>query len=263
VTTAAIRQATGRLRRAASDRVPCAPVRDLLGDTDVDVAYQVQIGLVRERLKHGRRRIGRKIGLTSPAVQRQLGVNRPDYGVLLDDMLVPDGGVVGRDRLLQPKVEAEVAFRLGADLTGVLTMDRVRAAVQGMSAAIEIVDSRIAGWDISIVDTIADNASSGMFVLADRTVSLSGLEPAEVAMTLSVNGAPTSTGTGRDCLGDPLLAVLWLARAAGAQGDPLRAGEIVLSGALGPMTAVGPGDTVAAQISGLGPVGVTFEGVRQ
>jgi len=262
-TTAAISQASTRLRRAAAYRAPCPPVRDLLGDTDVDLAYQVQVASARQHVRQGHRRVGRKIGLTSTAVQRQLGVDQPDFGVLFDDMLVPAGGVVPRDRLLQPKVEAEVAFWLGADLTGELTVDGVRAAIRGACAAIEIVDSRIAGWDISIVDTIADNASSGMFVLSDRTVALSGLELAAVTMTLSVNGEPTSQGTGRDCLGDPLLAVLWLARTAVERGDPLRAGEIVLSGALGPMTAVRPGDVASAQISGLGPIGVNFEGEAQ
>ena len=263
MTAASVLQAADRLRTAGDRAVPCPPVRDLLGATDVDSAYQVQLVLIGERIAQGRVRVGRKIGLTSPVVQAQLGVDQPDFGTLLDDMLVPPGGSVGPGRLLQPKVEAEVAFRLGADLDGDLTPDLVRAAVATAHAAIEIVDSRIAGWDISIVDTVADNASSGLFVIADRGVDLAECEPAEVEMSLAVNGETRSTGTGRACLGDPLHALLWLARTAAAQGAPLRAGEIVLSGALGPMVAVLPGDQVSAEITGLGPIAVTFEEDKQ
>lgn len=252
-------QAVDRLERAAATGVACEPVRDLIGRDDVAAAYRVQTVIVGRRAAAGRARVGRKIGLTSPVVQRQLGVDQPDFGVLLDDMRVPDRGVVPRGVLLQPKVEGEIAFRLAADLDGDITPESVRAAVDSAYAAIEIVDSRIAGWDITIADTVADNASSGLFVVSDRAVPLADVEPVDVVMTLSCNGRVVSTGTGAACLGDPLTALGWLARTAAEYGDPLRAGELVLSGALGPMVAVGPGDDVRVDISGLGEVSASFE----
>lgn len=254
----AVDTATRVLAEAAASGVPCPPVRALIGADDIGVAYRVQSDLIARRVDGGAVRVGRKIGLTSPAVQRQLGVDRPDFGVLLDDMAVPNGGIVPTGRLLQPKAEAEVAFRLDADLDGELTAATVHAAVASMHAAVEIVDSRIAGWDIAIADTIADNASSGMFAISEHGVPLAAVEPAEVRMVLRLNGQVASTGDGCACLGDPLTALLWLARTAAEFGDPLRAGELVLSGALGPMVSVRPGDRVDAEISGLGSVGVEF-----
>ena len=161
--------------------------------------------------------------------------------------------------LLQPKVEAEIAFVLGADLAeGDLTSGRVRGAVDYAVAALEIVDSRITGWDITITDTIADNASSGLFVLGARRAGLDAFEPADTVMELAVEGDVVSRGTGAACLGDPLAALVWLARTARDLGDPLRAGQVVLSGALGPMVPVRPGMDVAATMSGLGSVTTRF-----
>ncbi|GAB3158235.1 fumarylacetoacetate hydrolase family protein [Micromonospora sonneratiae] len=252
--------AAQRLRAAAESGKPCNPVRDLLGSTDVGLAYAVQQANAAITRTQGRVRVGRKIGLTSEAVQRQLGVDQPDFGSLFDDMAISSGGTVAPGRLLQPKVEAEVAFVLGADLDGPLeSVDDVRAAVAGAAAAIEIVDSRVANWDISIVDTVADNASSGLYVVSEAVLPLTEVDPVTVQMTLRLNGEVASAGEGRACLGDPLNAVLWLARTAQELGDPLRAGEIVLSGALGPMVVVEPGDTVSAEISQLGSVAVSFE----
>ncbi len=153
--------------------MPCPPVRDLIGADNVDAAYAVQQQLTRARIEAGARVVGRKIGLTSPAVRRQLGVDQPDFGVLFDDMDVSALAEVPMHTLLQPKVEAEIAFVLSDDLSaGDLTADQVRGAVAYAVAALEIVDSRIAGWDITIADTIADNASSGLFVLGPRLVPL-------------------------------------------------------------------------------------------
>lgn len=253
------RSAAERLRAAADWREPCGPVRDLIGTTDIAAAYRVQTLNVALRVAHGHRVVGRKIGLTSPAVQAQLGVGQPDFGRLLEDMRVGPGDTVDTHRLLQPKVEAEVAFVLAADLDGSLDSElAVRPAVAGVRAAIEIVDSRVRDWDIKITDTIADNASSGLFVLSDTVVPLDEVDPADVQMTMSRNGVEVSTGSGSDCLGSPLQALLWLARACQEVGDPLRAGEVVLSGALGPMAGVRAGDRVEATITGLGPVSVTF-----
>lgn len=253
-----VRSAAERLSAAIAEGTPCEPVRDLIGADDVDAAYAVQELLTKERLAAGATIVGRKIGLTSPAVQQQLGVDRPDFGVLFDDMQDVDG-VVATDALLQPKVEAEVAFVLKADLVdGDLDLEQVRAAVDYGVAALEIVDSRIKDWDITFGDTVADNGSSARFVLGEKHCSLDEFEPVKVSMELELNGDLVSTGTGEACLGDPLIALQWLARTAREMGEPLRAGQIVLSGALGPMVAVQPGSRVTAWIHGLGDVTATF-----
>jgi 2-oxopent-4-enoate hydratase len=257
----AITQAARRLGDAARAGVPCSPVRDLVGSTDVDAAYAVQQVLREEALAVGRRVVGRKIGLTARVVQQQLGVDQPDFGVLYEDMAYASGDTVPSSRLLQPKIEAEVAFELGIDLDGPTDPDGVRAAVRRVLPALEIVDSRIAGWDITFGDTVADNASSGLYVLGENTVGthdLTALDLPSVAMTLHKDGEEASSGTGEACLGDPVSALFWLARAAHQLGDPLRAGQIILSGALGPMVPVAPGDTVRAEIRGLGSVSCTF-----
>jgi 2-keto-4-pentenoate hydratase len=258
---AGVVEAAERLEIAARTGVACNPVRDLVGAADVEAAYAVQQRLADRRRAAGARVVGRKIGLTSPAVQAQLGVDRPDFGILFDDMDVSGEPVVPFDRLIQPKVEAEIAFILGADLDeGPLDDAQIRAAVDTAAAALEIVDSRIAGWDITFGDTVADNASSGLFVLADRRLSLSEFEPVDVSMQMHVDGELVSEGMGSACLGDPLAALAWLARTARDLGDPLRAGQVVLSGALGPMVVASPGATATARISTLGTVTATFSG---
>lgn len=256
---ASVDRAAEQLLAAAQTATPCPPVRSLIGDTAVGPAYAVQQRLVEQRVAAGARIVGRKIGLTSPAVQAQLGVDQPDFGVLFADMQVPHGGEVAAGRLLQPKIEAEIAFALAADLEdGPLDSDQVRAAVEYAVAALEIVDSRIAGWDISYADTVADNASSGLYVLGTSRRTLQEFEPREVEMELRRGEEVVSTGAGSACLGDPLNALAWLARVARDHGDPLRAGQVVLSGALGPMVAVSPGERFTAQITGFEPVTVSF-----
>lgn len=266
----AVAQAAERLALAAWTGVPTAPVRDVLGSTDVALAYQVQNALTAARKAAGARVVGRKVGLTSTAVQRQLGVDQPDFGVLFDDMLVPSGAEVDSGRLIAPKAEAEIAFVLSADMDGfaaglspdapVSAADRAAAAaaVDYAVAALEIVDSRVAGWDITITDTVADNASSALYVLGDKRVPLGEFAPAEVIMNLEKNGAPASSGNGAACLGDPLNALTWLARTAASLGAPLRAGDVVLSGALGAMVTAEPGTEITAELSTLGRVSVTF-----
>jgi 2-keto-4-pentenoate hydratase len=256
-------EAADRLTAAVAARTPCPPVRDLLGETDVAAAYAVQRELTRRRLADGALVVGRKIGLTSPAVQQQLGVDQPDFGVLFADMDVTASAEVPSDRLLQPKAEAEIAFVLGADLVdGDLDVAQVRGSVAYAVAALEIVDSRVAGWDIRITDTVADNASSGLFLLGGLRRTLEEFEPREVTMQLYVNGEPASQGTGAACLGDPLAALSWLARTARELGDPLLAGQVVLSGALGPMVPAPTGTAVRAEISSLGEVSATFSSER-
>ncbi|WEK61403.1 MAG: fumarylacetoacetate hydrolase family protein [Candidatus Microbacterium colombiense] len=254
----AVRDADERLHRASETGTPCAPVRDLLGETDQDAAYAVQSLGVARRVADGRRMVGRKIGLTSTAVQAQFGVFSPDYGVLLDDMIVADREPLDIGRFLQPRVEAEVAFVLGHDLESPTThVADVLRATEFVLPAIEVVDSRVAGWDIRITDTIADNASSGAVVLGTTPRRLDGLDLTTLGMSLDREGDPLSTGSGAACLGSPVIAVAWLARAVARHGQPLRAGEVILSGALGPMVAATAG-VYRARLEGLGEVRADF-----
>jgi 2-keto-4-pentenoate hydratase len=256
----AVAEAAVRLRTAQDTGIPCAPVRDLIG-ADAARAYAVQHITIASRVAAGASVVGRKVGLTSEAVQTQLGVDQPDFGVLLDDMGHPDAAVVSIGGLLQPRIEAEVAFVLGADLAhGPLDALQVRAAVAQVLPALEIVDSRIAGWDITFADTVADNGSSALYVLGTDARTLTQVEPVGVEMTMTRDGEVVSAGTGTACLGDPLHALEWLARTVRDLGEPLRAGQVVLSGALGPMVSVAAGDRFEAQVTGLGAVSVTFAG---
>jgi 2-keto-4-pentenoate hydratase len=259
--------ALDRLTAARATRRPCAPVRDLLPPGDVEAAYAVQSAWVARQVAAGARVVGRKIGLSNPVVQAQFGVGQPDFGVLLDTMACAAQAPVDSARTLQPKIEAEIAFVLAEDLDGnAIGRAEVAAATAYVVAALEIVDSRIAGWDISIVDTVADNASSGLFVLGDRQQGLGHLDLADCAMTMRRGGAGcdvVSTGRGSAVLGHPLASVAWLAATVRDLGRPLRAGEVILSGSLGPMVPVAPGDVFLADISGLGQVSATFtEGSR-
>ncbi|WP_090856583.1 2-keto-4-pentenoate hydratase [Nocardioides lianchengensis] len=256
---AAVEAAVRRLAEAQATRVPCAAVRDLIGTDDLPAAYAVQQGLVQARLAGGVHVVGRKIGATSKAVQDQLGVDQPDFGYLLSDMDVSHDDPISMRTLVQPRVEGEVAFVLAHDLDGEITPETVRAAVEVALPALEIVDSRIAGWDITFTDTVADNASSGLFVVGTDGRTLDELEPRDVTMSLTINGEERSSGTGAACLGDPLEALRWLAVQAQAFGDPLRAGHLILSGALGPFVPFAPGDRVVATISGFAPLAVSFE----
>ncbi|WP_370185006.1 2-keto-4-pentenoate hydratase [Rhodococcus wratislaviensis] len=255
----AIAAAAERLSAAAGTGTPCAPIRDLIGPDDVAAAYAVQERNIAARIAAGASVVGRKIGLTSPAVQQQLGVDQPDFGVLLDDMRCDESAPIPLSRLLQPKAEAEIAFVLADDLVdGPLDDAQVRAAVDYAVAALEIVDSRIAGWDITFADTVADNGSSGLFVLGAERRTLDSFDPVATQMQMSIDGTEVSTGTGAACLGDPLHALAWLARTAREFGQPLRAGQVILSGALGPMAAIAAAGTVRADITGLGSVAATF-----
>jgi 2-keto-4-pentenoate hydratase len=252
-------EAQAHLRRAESDRQPCAPVRMLLPTDDLRAAYAVQSAIVANRARLGARIVGRKIGLTNPAVQSQLGVEQPDFGVLFDDMNCLPSQPIDITRTLQPRIEAEIAFILGADLDEPsIDADAVIAATDQVCAALEIVDSRIAGWDITIVDTIADNASAGLFVLGDRPRPLGDLDLSTCRMQLHRGDELVSAGSGADCMGNPLNAVAWLARTARDYGHPLRAGEIILSGALGPVVPVRPGDSFTATIGDIGSVAARF-----
>src|SRR5262245_14140996 len=249
-----------RLRAAYDAFEPTVPLRGELPAGDVAAAYAVQRINTDHWVGQGRRIVGRKIGLTSDAVQRQLGVDQPDFGALFDDMLLHDGGTVPYCAVLQPRAETEVALVLARPIEDPVTsLDDLAAAIDHLLPAIEVVGSRIAGWDITIVDTVADNASSGMFVLGTTPIDPAGLDLAAAAMTMTLDGRVVSTGTGAACLGHPYNAALWLARRMIAEGTPLAAGDIVMSGALGPMQDLAPGSTAQATIDGLGTVTVRRE----
>ncbi len=257
--TDAIRQAAERLRAAEETNTPCAPIRDLIGPTDEAAAYTIQNIGTERKLAAGRRLIGRKIGLTNPAVQQQLGVDQPDFGMLFDDMRASEMDVIPYGRIMQPKIEAEIAFILAGPLNKAKhTREDVIAATKSVAVAFEIVGSRIAGWDIKFADTVADNASSGMFVLGAKELPISSVDLVGCAMRMTRGDAEVSKGSGAACMGDPLNAAIWLADKMAAAGRPLQAGDIILSGALGPMVAVNPGDKFVATVDGFGSVSATF-----
>lgn len=253
--------ALARRLREAYRSGAVAPLRDGLAADDAAGAYRVQAINTQHWREQGRRVVGRKVGLTSLAVQKQFGVDQPDFGVLFDDMWLPDGGTLDPARLLQPRAEAEVALVLARDVTNANANEEdIAAATQHAVAALEIVDSRIADWKISFADTVADNGSSAAFVLGQQDLPLAGLDLYSCGMVLEVNGAVASVGAGAACLGHPLKAAAWLARTLAAAGEPLRAGDTVLTGALGPMISLTPGDKVVAKIGGLGSVSFNYGG---
>lgn len=251
--------AAKRLAEARRTLVVCDPVRELIGETSQDDAYAVQEAYVRAELEAGHRLVGRKIGLTSRVVQEQFGVAQPDFGVLFDHMIYGSTEPIEVGGFLQPRVEGELAFVLDRDLDSpTTTVVDVLRATDYVLPAIEVVDSRIAGWDIRITDTIADNASSGAVVLGTTPYSLTGLDLVDVGMVIEYEGEPVSVGAGSACLGSPVNAVAWLAREVARRGSPLKAGEVILSGALGPMVPVpGPG-RYRLSLSGMGRVDAVF-----
>jgi 2-keto-4-pentenoate hydratase len=257
---AAIEAAAKAIRTAWDTGTPCPPVRDSLPANDVDAAYAVQKINTDRWVAEGRRVNGRKIGLTAKAVQKQLGVDQPDYGMLFADMCYVDGEEMPVSRLMQPRVEAEVALVLERDLTHEQpTVADVVMATAYAVPAIEVVGSRIANWDIKIQDTIADNASGALFVLGGPPRRLEGLDLRLCGMVMERRGEQISVGAGAACLGNPLNAAAWLARKMVEVGMPLKAGDVIMTGALGPMAGVAPGDVVEAKISGLGSVRAVFQ----
>lgn len=257
-------QAAESLRGAAQTGQWIPPLRDTYPDMDGDAAYAIQKINTEIRIGEGRRIIGRKIGLTAKAVQAQLGVNQPDFGVLFDDMGYGDGDPIPVRVLQQPKIEAEIAFVIGRDIDSAEpTMVDVLRSVEYALPAMELVGSRVLGWNIKFVDTVADNASSSAYVLGTTPRTLNEFDVRSCGMAMTLRGEPVSVGCGAACLGNPLNAVTWLARTMARLGSPMRAGDLVLSGALGPMAPVNPGDIFETRINGLGSVRAVFEGGEQ
>ncbi|ATG48130.1 2-keto-4-pentenoate hydratase [Celeribacter ethanolicus] len=255
-----IQKAADQLWQAWQSGTPGAPIRDLLDEGDVAAAYAVQ-EINTKRWLGGEERVlsGRKIGLTSVAVQKQLGVDQPDYGMLFADMEYMDGEEIPMSAVQQPKVEAEIAYVVAAPLTGGhITMVDLMASIGYVVPALEIVGSRVKDWDIRITDTIADNASSGIYVLGQTPKRPGDFDPRLCGMVMTRNNEPVSVGAGAACMGSPLNASLWLARTMAKAGRPLGPGDVILSGALGPFVSAEPGDVFEARINGLGSVRAAF-----
>jgi 2-oxopent-4-enoate/cis-2-oxohex-4-enoate hydratase len=234
-------------------------LRDRLQELTIVDSYAIQARMVQRRIAAGARVVGKKIGVTSRAVQNALGVFEPDFGILLSDMVLPDGAEVPYGSLIQPKAEGEIAFVLKKDLIGPgITAADVLSATDHVRACFEIVDSRITGWDIKILDTVADNASCGVYVMGADRVDPRDVDLVLAGMVLERNDEVMVTGAGAAVQGSPLNAVAWLANTLGRLGTPLLAGETILSGALGPMLDIVPGDRLVLRIGGIGSCSISF-----
>lgn len=247
------------LAKAWDLRKGVQPLTELNPDLTIDEAYEIQLYTINEQVKKGAKITGKKIGLTSKAMQESFGVNEPDYGHLLDTMEIHENGVIPFEKVLQPRVEAELAFVLKKDLQGpnVSSFD-VLNATEAIIPALEIVDSRIKDWKITLRDTVADNASSGLYVLGNTIKRVTDIDLKQIGMNLYKNGKLLNTGVGAAALGDPAKCVAWLANKLAHYGIALKAGEVILSGALSVAMPAEPGDQFTAKFSSLGEVRVSF-----
>ena len=248
-----------QLVAAEHQHAPLPPLTETYPELTVSDAYAAQLAVIERKVAQGARVVGKKIGLTSKAMQQMFAVDQPDYGHLLDTMAIANGGEAPMARLLQPRVEGEIAFLLQHDLRGPgVTEAQVLAATEAVIPAIEIIDSRIRDWKIKLADTVADNASSGLFVLGDTRTPVAQVNLRLVGMVLEKNGELVGTGAGAAALGDPATAVAWLANKLAEFGMSLTAGEIILSGSLATAPPVTSGDVVAVHFAQLGSVTVRF-----
>ena len=253
------RQLGDELYSALVERRPVPPLSERGHDLVIEDSYRIQSRMIERMRDAGARPVGKKIGVTAKVVQDMMGVNQPDFGWLMSDMVLNDGDVIDTSRLIQPRAEGEIAFLLKKDLCGPgVTGADVLAATEGVMACFEIVDSRIQDWRIKIVDTIADNASCGLFVLGDRLADPRDVDLRHCGLVLEKNGAVVGTGAGAASLGSPVNAVAWLANMLGSFGVPLKAGEIVLSGSLATLIPVAPGDNLRCTVGGIGSCSVSF-----
>ena len=257
--TQLIEQLGTELYQALVDAKTVKPLTDRHPDITIEDAYKIQQQLMKLRLNACERVIGKKIGVTSKAVMNMLGVYQPDFGYLTDGMVYNEGQAIPMSRLIQPKAEGEIAFVLKKTLKGPgISSADVLAATEGVMACFEIVDSRIQDWKIKIQDTVADNASCGVFVLGDRLVDPRDVDLQTCGMVLEKNGDIVATGAGAAALGAPANAVAWLANTLGRLGIALEAGEVVMSGSLAIMVPVAAGDNLRVTIGGIGSCSVRF-----
>ncbi|MGK8507519.1 2-keto-4-pentenoate hydratase [Nocardia asiatica] len=248
------------LAEAERSRTPLSPLTAAHPQIDVVDAYAIQLINIRRRVRNGARVVGHKVGLSSKAMQQMMGVDEPDYGHLLDDMLVSADEPVPAGRYLYPRVEVEVAFLLGADLPGAqCTEADVLAATTAVAPAIELIDSRIENWAIQLCDTIADNASSAGYVLGSERVAPADIDITAIDAVLTRNGEVVAEGRSDAVLGDPVTAVAWLARKVASFGVRLRAGDVVLPGSCTKAIDARPGDEFVARFAGLGSVRLAFD----
>jgi 2-keto-4-pentenoate hydratase len=246
-----------RLWGAALSKTPCAPVRNDLGKDNIAGAYRVQYANARRRITNGATQVGFKVGMMSAAVQQQLGYFEPNFGHLFGDREFLHGGSIPKGTFIQPRAEGEIAFVLGKDLTQKnVRMTDVMSAIEYAVCSIEVLDSRIKGWDIGPADSIADNGSGGAHVLGTFARKITDCDLALCGMIAKLNGQIASLGVGAASLGNPLLAVRWLAEKLATTDRPLKAGDVVLSGSLGPLVTLAPGDVFEVQVGGFGSVGI-------
>jgi 2-keto-4-pentenoate hydratase len=263
MTNAKISQLAAQLAKASVDHESTQAVTSVEPNLTVEEAYHVQLANVQAQLDQGHVIVGKKIGLTSKAMQESLGVDEPDYGHLFDNMEVTSANpVISFDKLLQPRVEGELAFILKDDLVGPnITTEDVLKATAFIVPAIEIVDSRIKDWKITLADTVADNGSSAFYILSDKRFKPEEIDRVGVTMKLYKNGQFVNEGNGAAVLGDPAYCVAWLANKLAQFDIQLKAGEVILSGALSAAIAANPGDAFTCEFSeGLGDVAIRFEG---
>jgi len=254
-----IRLLAQELAEALHTRQPVEPLSERFPELTVDDAYAIQTEILRLRLEEGRRVIGRKIGLTSRAMQNMFNVHEPDFGFLLDDMVIINGEIFPAGQMLQPRCESEIAFLLKRDLTGPgITTEDVLMATEAVMPSLEIVDSRVKDWKIKLVDSISDNGSSAMLVLGDAVHKPESIDLRLVGMVFEKNGEILSTGAGAAVLGHPASAVAWLANKMAQFETKLNAGEVVLSGAITAASPIAPGDYFKASFDRLGCVSVKF-----
>jgi 2-keto-4-pentenoate hydratase len=248
-----------RLAQAEEKGNIVKPLTELYPDISIREAYMIQLKTIERKVEAGAGIVGKKIGLTSLAMQKLLGVDQPDYGHLLDSMEVENHGQISLHRVIQPKVEAEIAFKLKRDLVGPrVTSTDVLLATEYIQPALEIVDSRIENWQIKLQDTIADNASSGLYVLGGNPMSVDKVDLSQIGMVLYKNNEVVNTGVGAAALGGPANAIAWLANKLFEFGIYLKSGEIILSGALSAAVQAESGDIFTARMAHIGEVSVTF-----
>jgi len=255
-----IKQCGDELYQALSNQTTLRPFTERYTDISIEDAYHISLQMVERRVEAGAKIVGKKIGVTSKAVQNMLNVHQPDFGYLTDDMVYNQGEEMPiSEKLIQPRAEGEIAFILKKDLIGPgISNADVLAATECVMPCFEIVDSRIENWQIKIQDTVADNASCGLFVLGDKAVSPSSVDLSTCGMVVEKNGQIISTGAGAAALGSPVNCVTWLANTLGQFGISLKAGEVILSGSLVPLEPVQAGDFMTVNIGGIGSASVRF-----